>query len=167
MTRLSASEFRQEQLQRCGLDFMNNFPEKVSEYNWNTVGAKISPTTGLNDTNNSDLSNKNINNELLKYIPAPLHSMLKDFDIVRMRQYRIDRIRKELQDANVEFGLFFEPTNIRYITDTPNMQVWTKSLRYRYVLISNDERDPIILYDFKGAVHLSNQLEPKIVAKLI
>ena len=41
-----------------------------------------------------------------------------------MRQYRIDRVRKEMNRLDMPAVLLFDPLNIRYAVDTTNMQVW-------------------------------------------
>ena len=42
----------------------------------------------------------------------------------RMREYRLDRIVKELKKRDLAGVLLFDPLNIRYATDTTNMQAW-------------------------------------------
>ena len=180
--RVSIEEFRSQQLERCGLSFINSIPKKLSDYTWNSNGSfsplisnhhhsincnkHLHPTTTTTSTK-SNLASIPHDPNLLKYLAAPLHQTLFDanFDLSRMREYRLNRIRSEMRVENVDFSLFFEPTNLRYVTDVPNMQVWTKTNRYRYALVSCDERDPVILFDFKGTVHLSNDI-PYIKNKL-
>jgi len=42
----------------------------------------------------------------------------------RMREYRLQRIVGELQKRDLAGVLLFDPLNIRYATDTTNMQLW-------------------------------------------
>lgn len=45
-------------------------------------------------------------------------------NLPRMREYRLQRIVDELQKRDLAGVLLFDPLNIRYATDTTNMQVW-------------------------------------------
>ncbi len=42
-----------------------------------------------------------------------------------MREYRLQRIREQLVARDLGGILLFDPLNIRYATDTTNMQLWT------------------------------------------
>ena len=44
-----------------------------------------------------------------------------DFD--KLRSYRLDRVRKELEKNNLEACILFDPVNVRYALDTLNMSV--------------------------------------------
>ena len=50
-------------------------------------------------------------------LPAP--------DLERMRRFRLDRLVAELRRHDYAGLLCFDPLNIRYATDTTNMQLWT------------------------------------------
>ena len=41
-----------------------------------------------------------------------------------LREYRLKRVREEMTKADLPAVLLFDPVNIRYATDTCNMQVW-------------------------------------------
>ena len=74
----------------------------------------------------------------------------------RMREYRLDRIVQELQKRDLAGVLLFDPLNIRYATDTTNMQVWImhNSARACFVAASGH----MVLWDFHGGEHLSAHL---------
>ena len=67
--------------------------------------------------------------------------------------YRLNRVRQQLLAAQVDAILLYDPVNIRYATDTSNMQVWTMHNFSRYVLLF--DKGPVILSDFVGCEHLS------------
>ncbi len=73
-----------------------------------------------------------------------------------MRAYRLNRLRRELQDNDIAAALFFDPINIRYATDCTNMQVWTLHNPARYALVTAN--GPVILWEFHGAEHLAKDL---------
>ena len=153
----SVDELRASILTKCGLQNINNAKSYTSIYNWQ-------PYDDILSSNNKMIHiNKLKDKRLLHDISSVLTPLLKDFDLDRMRNYRLNRIRESLQNNNCDVGIFFDPTNIRYITDVPNMQIWIKGNPFRYVVVSADERDPILLYDFKAAEHLGTTLRPDII----
>ena len=46
-------------------------------------------------------------------------------DLARLRACRLGRVRDKLAARDIAACLLFHPINIRYATDTTNMQVWT------------------------------------------
>ena len=74
-----------------------------------------------------------------------------DMDVVR--RYRLARIREQLKARDFAAGLLYDPLNIRYATDTSNMQVWCMHNPVRYCFIATE--GPVILFDFHGCGHLS------------
>lgn len=78
-------------------------------------------------------------------LPAP------DIDV--MRRYRLGRIRQQLRAREVAGCLLYDPLNIRYATDTSNMQVWCTHNAVRYCFIATE--GPVVLFDFHGCEHLS------------
>eukprot|EP01084_Bolivina_argentea_P298790 514946_1 len=153
----SVHNLRAQILTKAGLDFINNNKTYESIYNWKPYNDIVQPN------NKMKYIEQVPNHHYLNDIPSVLLPFLKDFNLKRMHDYRLHRIRESLRNNNCDAGLFFDPTNIRYITDVPNMQVWTKGNPYRYVLISADERDSVLLYDFKAAEHLGLTLRPDII----
>lgn len=73
-----------------------------------------------------------------------------------MRAYRLGRVRAELARHDIAAALFFDPVNIRYVTDCTNMQVWTLHNPARYCLVFAS--GPVILWEFHGATHLGDAL---------
>lgn len=73
-----------------------------------------------------------------------------------MREYRLQRIRDQLIDRNLGGILMFDPLNIRYATDTTNMQLWTTHNPSRACFVA--ATGYMVLFDFHGCEHLSNHL---------
>lgn len=78
-------------------------------------------------------------------------------DVSRMRRYRLDRLRAELTRAGYGAAVLTDPINVRYATDSTNMQLWTMHNPVRYAFVAAD--GPVVLFDFHGSEHLSDHLE--------
>ena len=63
-----------------------------------------------------------------------------------MRDYRIARVRRQLDDMGYDGAILWEPANIRYCTDSTNMQIWTSRNPSRYCWVGADES--VILWEF-------------------
>ncbi|MEM7194010.1 MAG: dimethylsulfonioproprionate lyase DddP [Pseudomonadota bacterium] len=74
----------------------------------------------------------------------------------RMREFRLDRIVGELQKRDLAGVLLFDPLNIRYATDTTNMQLWITHNHARACFVAASGH--IILWDFHSCEHLSAHL---------
>ncbi len=74
-----------------------------------------------------------------------------DMDIVRT--YRLERLREQLRERDYAGCVLYDPLNIRYAIDAPNMQIWTMHNPVRYCFIATD--GPVILFDFHGCDHLT------------
>ena len=74
-----------------------------------------------------------------------------------LRAYRLERVRAQLRAADCPAALLYDPLNIRYATDTSNMQVWTLHNAVRYAFVAVD--GPVILFDFHNCDHLSEGIE--------
>lgn len=74
----------------------------------------------------------------------------------RMREYRLQRIVGELQNRDLAGVLLFDPLNIRYATDTTNMQLWIAHNHARACFVSATGH--VILWDFHNCEHLSAHL---------
>lgn len=74
-------------------------------------------------------------------------------DIAALRAWRLGRVRSLLAAHDYAGALLYDPVNIRYATDTSNMQVWTLHNPCRYALVATD--GPVTLWDFHGCGHLS------------
>ncbi|MEJ8573059.1 Xaa-Pro peptidase family protein [Microbaculum marinum] len=70
-----------------------------------------------------------------------------------LRQYRLARIRQQLVERDFGGALLYDPLNIRYATDTSNMQVWCLHNAVRYLFVATE--GPTVLFDFHGCGHLS------------
>ncbi len=77
-------------------------------------------------------------------------------NIDAMREYRLRRTREQLEAQGYDAGLFYDPINVRYVTDSTNMSVWTMHNAVRFVLVVVD--GPVVLFDFHGSEHLSDHL---------
>lgn len=73
-----------------------------------------------------------------------------------MRRYRLDRLRQKLNEQDCGAILLFDPMNVRYATDSTNMQLWCTHNAVRYALIFAE--GPVMLWDFHGCEHLSSHL---------
>ncbi len=74
---------------------------------------------------------------------------LKDFetqiDMGRMRQYRLSRVRQEMERRDIGACLLYDMANIRYATGTRSMAVFTGHYPTRYVFVA--AKGPVILFD--------------------
>ena len=75
-------------------------------------------------------------------------------NLQNMREFRVSRLVNEINSRKLDGVLVFDPLNIRYITDTTNMQLWNSHNPFRACFISNDGH--IILWDYKGLDLLSS-----------
>lgn len=74
----------------------------------------------------------------------------------RMREYRLQRIVEQLQQRDLAAVLLFDPLNIRYATDSTNMQLWITHNHARACLVTASGH--MILWDFHNSDHLSAHL---------
>ena len=74
-------------------------------------------------------------------------------DLVSMRQYRLDRVVRQLDLQGYDGIIVMDPLNIRYATDTTNMQVWVMHNGARYAWIGADGH--VILWDYYGCEYLA------------
>jgi Xaa-Pro dipeptidase len=79
-------------------------------------------------------------------IPAP--------DLPAMRKYRLDRIRAELKRRDYAGVLLYDPVNIRYATDSTNMQLWVAHNPTRHCFVAAE--GPVVLFDYFSCEHLSD-----------
>ena len=77
-----------------------------------------------------------------------------DFD--KLRSYRLDRVKKELEKNNIEACILFDPVNVRYALDTVNMSVYNMHNLTRYCFVPVD--GPTILYEYFNCEILSKHL---------
>ncbi len=77
-------------------------------------------------------------------------------NLENIRRYRRSRILAEMEKREVDALLLFDPLNIRYATDSSNMQLWTAHNLARAALITVDGH--IILWDFTKCEHMTEHL---------
>lgn len=77
-------------------------------------------------------------------------------DLPRLRAYRLSRLLGQLHERDVGALLLFDPLNIRYATDTTNMQLWIAHNPCRAALVTAD--GAVTLWDFHAGEHLSAHL---------
>jgi Xaa-Pro aminopeptidase len=73
-----------------------------------------------------------------------------------MREFRLERLCAELRKRDYGGILLFDPLNIRYATDSSNMQLWTAHNPARACFVSTDGY--IVLWEFHSCDHLSAHL---------
>ena len=59
-------------------------------------------------------------------------------DLQAMRKFRWDRLTQHIVDRDYGGLLMFDPLNIRYATDSTNMQLWNTHNPFRAVLLCAD-----------------------------
>ena len=74
-------------------------------------------------------------------------------DLQKMRRYRWKRLTKFISDRDYGGILLFDPLNIRYATDSTNMQLWNTHNPFRAVLLCADGY--MVLWDYKNTPFLS------------
>ena len=77
-------------------------------------------------------------------------------DLNAIRSFRLQRIRQQLRRFDYAGIVVADPLNVRYATDSSNMQVWTLHNTVRYCFIATE--GPVVLFDFKRTEHLSQHL---------
>lgn len=79
---------------------------------------------------------------------------LQQPNLDRMRKHRLDRLTKYLSERDLAAALLFDPLNIRYATDTTNMQVWNSHNPFRAALVCADGY--LAIWDYMGTRFLSD-----------
>lgn len=74
-------------------------------------------------------------------------------DLQQMRRYRWERLVKFINDRGYGGLLVFDPLNIRYATDSTNMQLWNTHNPFRALLICADGY--MVIWDYKQSPFLS------------
>lgn len=75
-------------------------------------------------------------------------------DLQAMRRYRWERLTRHVVDREYGGLLMFDPMNIRYATDSTNMQLWNMHNPFRAVLLCADGY--MVIWDYKNAPFLSS-----------
>ena len=79
-----------------------------------------------------------------------------EINFTKLRSYRLDRVKKELEKNNLEACILFDPINVRYALDTVNMGVYNMHNLTRYCFVPVN--GPAILYEYFNCEGLSNHL---------
>ena len=58
-----------------------------------------------------------------------------EINFERLRSYRLDRVKKELEKNNLEACILFDPVNVRYALDSVNMSVYNMHNLTRYCFV--------------------------------
>ena len=74
-------------------------------------------------------------------------------NLARMREYRWKRLTAALVERDLGGLLLFDPLNIRYATDTTNMQLWNAHNPFRAVLLCADGY--MVIWDYKNSPFLA------------
>ena len=74
-------------------------------------------------------------------------------DLNKVREYRLGRLRKKMEEHDVAGLLLFNQINTRYAVDATNMQVWCSHYETRCVFVSLD--GPVVLFDYANHPYLA------------
>ncbi|EAR50963.1 metallopeptidase, family M24 [Oceanicola granulosus HTCC2516] len=74
-------------------------------------------------------------------------------DLPAMRRYRWERLTAHVQARGLAGLLMFDPLNIRYATDSTNMQLWNSHNPFRAVLLCADGY--MVIWDYRNSPFLS------------
>ncbi|MFS4580093.1 dimethylsulfonioproprionate lyase DddP [Phaeobacter sp. C3_T13_0] len=124
----------------------------MNEYYRDT--RKIDPTCGatLGDNTPNDQNRVEIGPTQLAYREWAAAGLQLP-DLQAMRLYRWERLTKFINDRGYAGLLVFDPMNIRYATDSTNMQLWNTHNPFRALLICADGY--MVMWDYKQAPFLS------------
>ncbi len=75
-------------------------------------------------------------------------------NLERMREFRWQRLVQALADRDYGGILMFDPLNIRYATDTTNMQLWNSHNPFRACLVCADGH--MVIWDYKNSPFLAD-----------
>ncbi len=115
---------------------------------------KIDPTKGshLPDGSPNDANRVEIGPTLLAFREWETAGLtLPNLDA--MRRYRWQRLTQHIVDRDYGGLLMFDPLNIRYATDSTNMQLWNTHNPFRAVLLCADGY--MVMWDYKNSPFLS------------
>ena len=115
---------------------------------------KIDPTRGaiLGDNTPNDADRIEIGPTRLAF-QEWAHAGLKLPDLQEMRHYRWKRLTDHVVARDYGGLLMFDPLNIRYATDSTNMQLWNTHNPFRAVLLCADGY--MVIWDYKNSPFLS------------
>ncbi|OAN84573.1 peptidase M24 [Jannaschia sp. EhC01] len=116
---------------------------------------KIDPTKGimLPDGTLNDNDRIEIGPTALAYAEWEAAGLILP-NLQAMRQFRLDRLVGQLQANDYGGVLVFDPLNIRYATDSTNMQLWNTHNPFRACLVCADGH--MVLWEYKNAPFLAD-----------
>ena len=74
-------------------------------------------------------------------------------DMAAIRASRLAQVQNSLRQRDIAAAVLFDPLNIRYATDSTNMQLWTAHNAARYCFVGAE--GPVIVFDYHDCEHLS------------
>lgn len=78
-------------------------------------------------------------------------------DMDAARRFRLTRIRDQLRMRELAGVVLYDPLNVRYATDSTDMQLWCAHNAVRYAFVATE--GPVIIWDFHHCEHLSWHLD--------
>ncbi|MBY6114800.1 Xaa-Pro peptidase family protein [Mameliella alba] len=116
---------------------------------------KIDPTRGA-------VTGDNTPNDMDRIEIGPTRLALNEWaaaglvqpDLQEMRRYRWERLTRHVVERDLAGLLVFDPLNIRYATDSTNMQLWNTHNPFRAVLLCADGY--MVIWDYKNSPFLSS-----------
>lgn len=78
-------------------------------------------------------------------------------ELAQVQRDRLQRIRDELKNHDVDAVVLFDPTHMRYATGSRNMQVYSARNPARYVFIPQE--GPVVLFEYAGCNFLADGLD--------
>lgn len=114
---------------------------------------KIDPTRGalLGDGTPNDADRVEIGPTALAYAEWAEAGLALP-DLPRMRRWRWERLTAAVAARDLAGLLLFDPLNIRYATDTTNMQLWNTHNPFRAVLLCADGH--MVIWEYRNAPFL-------------
>ena len=115
---------------------------------------KIDPTRGaiLGDGTPNDADRIEIGPTQLAFAEWEAAGLILP-NLAAMREYRWKRLTQHVVDRGYGGVLMFDPLNIRYATDSTNMQLWNTHNPFRAVLVCADGY--MVIWDYKNSPFLS------------
>ena len=115
---------------------------------------KIDPTRGatLGDNTPNDANRVEIGPTQLAFAEWAAAGFALP-DLQAMRKYRWNRLTQHVVDRDYGGVLLFDPLNIRYATDSTNMQLWNTHNPFRALLLCADGY--MVMWDYKNSPFLS------------
>ncbi|MEQ9243359.1 dimethylsulfonioproprionate lyase DddP [Roseovarius indicus] len=115
---------------------------------------KIDPTKGavLGDNTPNDADRIEIGPTQLAFREWEMAGLQLP-DLQAMRRYRWERLTQHIVERGYAGLLVFDPLNIRYATDSTNMQLWNTHNPFRALLVCADGY--MVMWDYKNSPFLS------------